>query len=368
MRVFFFAKVGNLNKKPYGGGEVGNRRTIKLLKDLGYTVFLIPRYYTYKKKSILIYLIMILGDFFSLLKLAIKLSYNKRHNSVVHIAGFTGQYLPYEFLSVLTAKVLGYKVIYEIRGGGIIGFFNNGNFIYKYLFKATIRIADTIFSQGLENKELITGNSKSEFFYYPNYIENSFMPKTCPIKDTKSINLVYIGRLCPSKNIDIILKAFNIIKQHIDNTSMHIIGDSEDYPKYVISLKKYVREMNLENSCHFYGKLDRTKITQLLPSMHFFLFPTTEKREGQSNSLTETMSYGIIPISSSQGYSRRIINNDFLIEDTLTAEAYAKKIINIIESNQINCLSSSMYNRIKDNYLYDIIKLKVEKEYKKLFY
>lgn len=40
----FFANFGDWSKIPFGGGEVGNRRTLALLKKLNYDIVLIPKY------------------------------------------------------------------------------------------------------------------------------------------------------------------------------------------------------------------------------------------------------------------------------------------------------------------------------------
>ena len=70
MRGNFYAKVGDLNQKPYGGGEVGNRRTLKMLQEIGYDVRLIPRYYNYEEKSLWVFMKIIFGDILSLFRLA----------------------------------------------------------------------------------------------------------------------------------------------------------------------------------------------------------------------------------------------------------------------------------------------------------
>ena len=34
-RIYLFANFGDWKKQPYGGGEVGNRRTLQLLQECG---------------------------------------------------------------------------------------------------------------------------------------------------------------------------------------------------------------------------------------------------------------------------------------------------------------------------------------------
>ena len=364
--IYFYAKVGDLNEKPYGGGEVGNRRTMEMMTNLGYNVRLLPRYYNYKKKSVIVYVQMILGDFFSLLNLFCVLLFQKRERAVVHISGFTGLYMPLEFLSVLTSRLLGYKVTYEIRGGGIIGFYNDGNFVYKWMFRKAINYADTVFSQVYENKELISSKSRSAFFYYPNCVKEDFMPAECPKKPIKPINIIYMGRISPQKNIDIILQTFKKVHDLGVDVKLDIIGGGEDYPEYFLKNKEYIIKNELQNICIFHGKMNKLEMVPFLENATFFLFPTKEKREGQSNALTELMSFGIIPIASSQGYTRTIVDCDNLIEDELTPDAYSAKLLAIVASGQIGDLSSQMYNRIKKHYTYSNIQRCLKNEYERI--
>lgn len=365
--VYLFGKFGDFSKKPYGGGEVGNRRTKKILEDLEYQVIPIHRYCNYKKKSFLVYMDMIFGDIISVLKMAFKLLLKSRKNSVVHISGFTGAYMPIEWLSVLLAKILGYNVTYEIRGGGIVGFYNSGGKMYKWLFNSTIKIADNIWSQGLENKKLISELSSSSFFHYPNCVSSDFMPSQIPKKSLEPIKAVYVGRLSPVKNVDVIIDTLYSLRKKGYEMTLDIIGDGVDFPEYVNSLKKQVKKLGLNNICTFHGTLSKAEMKSLLLPASFFLFPSEEPREGQSNSLTETMSFGIIPIATSQGYNRSTINCDELICDEVTAEAYSNRIISVLSGHGIGFYSQKMYNRVKDSFTYGNVKKMVDKEYSRIF-
>lgn len=365
-RIYFFAKVGDLNAYPYGGGEVGNRRTMNLFKELGYNIILIPRYCCYKPKNFWVYIEMILGDFMALICMFFKLLFGYRKNSIVHISGFTGAYMIYEMISILTAKLLGYKIVYEIRGGGIIGFFISGNFIYRNCFRFSIKMSECTFSQGLENKMLIEKYGPNKFFYYPNYVNLDFIGQHCPPKSSESYKLVYLGRITPSKNINLVIKCFEKVKKYYPNSTLDLIGDGEDYPSYVKDIKEYIKR-NLSDCCTYHGKKNKNEIIDILKKMTFLIFPSNEKREGQSNSLTEAMSLGVIPIASPQGYSRSIINTDELIIEKLDADEYAHRIIKIINENKINYFSKLMYDRIKENYTYDKIKKNVSDKIIDLF-
>jgi glycosyltransferase involved in cell wall biosynthesis len=83
---------------------------------------------------------------------------------------------------------------------------------------------------------------------------------------------------------------------------------------------------------------------------HFYVFPSQQEREGQSNAVTEAMSQGVIPIASPQGFSRSTIGDDYLIVDELTAEAYAERIAEIIRKREIEKYSQFVRKRFLENY------------------
>ena len=194
-KIYFYANFGDWNKVPYGGGEVGNRRTLKILQQAGFKVIAIPKYLRVPNHS-----------FLNLVKLSWKLVYNviqyftillsgTRKQAFVHIVGFYGPTIYFEYTLIHIAKLLGYDVVYEMRGGGADIYLRNGSKRYIKCFNRVITDSDIIFSQGMENKPLIESIKPNvHFFYYPNYVMTDFLPSTYPIKNYNTINLIYCGR------------------------------------------------------------------------------------------------------------------------------------------------------------------------------
>ena len=65
------------------------------------------------------------------------------------------------------------------------------------------------------------------------------------------------------------------------------------------------------------------ELVAFLKLSHFFLFPTHEYGEGHSNSLTEAMSYGVVPVASDWGYNKSVVGDDNLIVDGYDARMYS---------------------------------------------
>lgn len=112
-RIYFFANFGDWSKIPFGGGEVGNRRTLALLKKLNYDIVLIPKYIRVNDHSLINSIELLFKIISNIFLFAKTLINGQRKGAIVHIAGFYGIMIYFEYLLIAIAKVLHYKVIYE---------------------------------------------------------------------------------------------------------------------------------------------------------------------------------------------------------------------------------------------------------------
>ena len=367
-RIYFFANFGNWSCQPYGGGEIGNRRTLGMMRQAGYDVHLIEKYSRVYKHTwtdaIVISSLMI----WNVIKLFLVLLFGRRKNSLVHIVGFYGSTIYFERILVGISHLLGYQTVYEMRGGGAVFHYQNDSERYRHWFAATIRQADYIFSQGQENKPLIESIDQGKhFFYYPNCVMRDFCPDTYPDKPTNHINLLYFGRISKKKNVDIIIDTFNLLAKKYSNIYLDIVGNCTE-PAYAEEIMHRIKSSNYTNRISMHPACDHNKLKEYLSDKHFYLFPTTEPREGHSNALTEAMAWGIIPIATDMGFNRTIAGNNSLIVEKPSSESLASVISNIIKNRQIPELSKQAYIRIQNNYTEDIVYNRLNEEYNMIFH
>lgn len=366
-RIYLFANFGDWNKVPYGGGEVGNRRTLKLLQQAGFKVITIPKYLRVPNHSILNLIKLSWRIVYNIILYFIILLFGSRKQAFVHIVGFYGPMIYFEYTLIHIAKLLGYNVVYEMRGGGADLYIKNGSKLYISFFKKAIIKSDVIFSQGMENKPLIESiKPNPSFFYYPNYVMREFWPSTYPIKAYNTINLVYFGRISPTKNIDIVISAFVLLRKKYGNIQLDIIGNCSD-EQYLNTIKTTINESGYEKSVHIYPACNHDQLKKYLSDKHFYIFPSTEPHEGHSNALTEAMAWGVIPIATPQGFNRSVINDKRLIVKELNPNNFANIISSIIDNQEIEKYSHQVYDRISNNYTDIIILHKLKNEYDKLF-
>ena len=100
--------------------------------------------------------------------------------------------------------------------------------------------------------------------------------------------MIYFGRVTKSKNIDIIIEVLYLIRKRGIDAILDVIGGYDDeYKKY---LDNVVSTKGIDKYVSFYGRKPFRFIAEKLRMSHYFVFPSTEKQEGHSNSLTTSSS------------------------------------------------------------------------------
>jgi glycosyltransferase involved in cell wall biosynthesis len=342
--VIFYGPLGS--NGCIGGGESGNRKTVESLKKLGFTVKIVekpyPVIFRWKWISGFIYVIQLIKAYLRLVKIAL----GTRRPFFVHISGFYYHLIYIEFLIAVTLRRMNVKIIYELRAGGADIAYKEGSFAYRYVFRQTLRHVDTVLCQGKKYLELVKHFTQAKVIYYPNYIPDElYIPYTDSNRYIEPvIAIVYFGRVTNSKNVAFALEICSLLRQRNLQFTFSVIGDGPG--EYLTELKKLCRAYKIENNVNFYSAMPSTKLFQHLANQHFFLFPTKEKREGHSNSLTEAMSYGVVPIASNNGFNESVIGYQELVVDSFDAEKYADVIFSILRNNSWSKYSIKVHQRV----------------------
>lgn len=177
---------------------------------------------------------------------------------------------------------------------------------------------------------------------------------------------MYFGRLSKTKNTDIVINTFILLAKEYNNVYLEIIGNSESqfYTDYI---NNKIKESNLESRINILPACNHKELKKHLVDKSFYIFPSKEPREGHSNALTEAMAWGLIPITTSHGFNRSVIENDSLIVEKLDVKCFVNKIKYIIDNDLIEQFSYNSYNRVLSNYTDEIVLEKLKEEYDFLF-
>jgi glycosyltransferase involved in cell wall biosynthesis len=166
--------------------------------------------------------------------------------------------------------------------------------------------------------------------------------------DSKVLNLIYFGRIVEEKSIDFIIDICEMLKTLNIDFKLNLFGGYK--LQYYEFLQSKIITKNLNNAVQFHGRKDFEEIKSYLNTSHFFIFPSKEKNEGHSNSLTEAMAFGVVPIVSNVGFNKKVVNDDDLVIQNFDSLIYAERIIDIWSNLKWQEKSNQNYIRVMENY------------------
>lgn len=269
-----------------------------------------------------------------------------RRNVVVHITPLSRTLIyPGVFCSVF-ARMLGKKVIVDIRAGAFIRFYEGRGKIYSKAVDLMLKSAAAIAVEGqpyVEYVRRITKGSKP-VLYFPNTIPESMVkapgdaPETATTPDPRRFNIFYFGRITGNKGIDVMVETLKLLP---DDFQLYLAGTiAPDVDK----------EKLRHDRIHYLGILTLDELASAMNRMGFFIFPSVHSGEGQSNSLIESMGKGLIPISSDNGFSAEVVGDaGFILPKDATATDYASAIQSLTDDD-FRRLRSKAQQRIYTNH------------------
>jgi glycosyltransferase involved in cell wall biosynthesis len=101
--------------------------------------------------------------------------------------------------------------------------------------------------------------------------------------------IIYVGRLVPHKNIDLLIEAFRIVKNNVPEAELHIIGSGR-------SLQVLTKSASDVDRCFIHGFVPDDQMRQMLRSS--WLSVSLSQREGSGISCLEAMSSGVPVITA----------------------------------------------------------------------
>lgn len=345
--IIFYAPLGkDTPPDKIGGAEAGCLKTKAIYESAGYKVKVIDKPAMSKGK--LRFLVEM--SFVPMKLICSVLRFGK--STPVHIVGFYTKIANFEKLLMNISHLMGSKVIYELRNGSMVQTFLEGTTNYRNTLESLLLKPEVVLCQGQEYIDFIKDKWGVERQYYPNYIMDEFV-RPNNLNRGSQRRIIYFGRVTKSKNVDVIIETLGLIRNAGIDAYLDVIGGfSEDYKQY---LDNIVSKHKLEKYVSFYGRKSFDFIAEKLRASHYFVFPSTEKQEGHSNSLTEAMGCGVVPIVSTAGFNVSICGNSDLVVDNVEARLFADRILDIERTGRWSEYSTFVYDRVENNYTQTVV-------------
>ncbi len=188
----------------------------------------------------------------------------------------------------------------------------------------------------------------------------TFLINDNEIKLTKNSYLLYVGRILPTKGVDILIEAWNDLvgrKYNLDK-NLVIVGGTSYTEKYVSKLKSISKDSVIWLD-YRYGE----ELSWLYANAYCVVVPS--EVEGLALTLLEAMSYGKCVIYSNIPENAEAVHGVGLSFQNKNVNDLAKKIrIALDNQNLLQELGEQARRRIKREYNWEDIVIQIENTYK----
>ena len=190
---------------------------------------------------------------------------------------------------IIAAKMVG-GIRVVVRNSNMFNFERRD---VQWLMKKTYRFADKIILQQDEMREdlhrRIPGLPREKTITLHNPIDlihiNKGIKAPNPYPKEEAVNYLWVARFAHEKAQDVLVEAFCLVKKCRPTAHLWLVGRYNDSSEIMVSIKKFVKENNLDEYVHFVGYDDNPY--KWMKHCDCFVLPS--RKEGLPNALIEAM-------------------------------------------------------------------------------
>lgn len=161
-----------------------------------------------------------------------------------------------------------------------------------------------------------------------------FTPKESDISRDGKIDILFVGRISPVKNLDTLINAFNLLVKKYHNLHLNIVGGpTEKDMNYFQRIKNMASELEIDKNISFLGKIANNEMPKIYNSNDIFVNLT--KRGSFDKTTLEAMASGLAVLVSNDAFNN-IFNTEIkekLMFKERDAIDLASKLENLINAD-----------------------------------
>lgn len=331
MKILFIADL-NLGNNPQGGGQFKSRMLQRVYQEIPKVEFQVIDTTGYKKNFAILFKLFYLVLFRQFDHIILSTS-TKSADLFLHIIYFLKR-------SVLS------KVIYNPQGMFIEQALLNGFYnIKKYkslniFYFESKRAVDVFCGMGLNAKYYSNGK------YFE--LDKGYLKlKEAPFK---TLNLVFISRICEEKGVLLIFDALEKLRNRMNGVTVSV----DFYGPIAKDFKETFESQLIENT-HYCGYLDMLNDVESsyrkLSSYDAMILPTHWKGEGIAGVFIDAFISGLPILTTAWGVNEEIVTNDLngWIVPPIDSDSLAEKLIEITgDFDKLNQMKIAAFEKRRD--------------------
>lgn len=198
----------------------------------------------------------------------------------------------------------------------------------KLVISPTKALADSLTAGGLTSRIVVMPNSVDTELFAPLRQAQGKPEAQGKPATSQRCSIVYMGRLGYEKSVDVVVRAFAIIKKTLPNLRLMLVGDGPTRKE----LEHLATELGIADAVHFTGFLYRDDLVRALQASELFM--TASKTENMPLSLLEAMAVALPIVAVREKGIAEIVQDDIngLFATTDDAFDMAHKALTILQN------------------------------------
>jgi|GEM_PF-3028316 len=295
-RVLLFGPPIASETAAYGGGVGGYTRKMHMyMTGFHNEEFeLFPEYHTVRSKPSRITLLgRLVIDIFNLWS-----AIRRVRPDIIHVLGQYRTAIPRECLAALLARITRTPLLYEIKGGAFVTWYQTTHFLFRAMTRFVIRNSKQVLAQGLPYVELLHDEFAKEAIYFPNFVPVAEIPDSVPERlTTTEIKVLFVGYAYAAKGVFELVTACQRASADVP-ISLTIVG--EEHPDF----SRWADAVETSKTFTLFrtGKLSHTEVLQYFATSDVYCYPSRHAGEGHNNTVNEAMMNGLVVVASRAGF------------------------------------------------------------------
>ncbi len=153
--------------------------------------------------------------------------------------------------------------------------------------------------------------------------------------------IAYLGRLHPTKGVDLLIKAFSIVKGEFENVSLVIAGSGPGH--YVKYLRRLADRLEISRHVYFLGYISEEDKVGLIDASRFLVLPSKHAGESYPMVINEAAARAKPIVVSRMGCAWSIgLSN--IVPAEPNAEGFAESMARLLDDRYYNRLLANIRN------------------------
>jgi glycosyltransferase involved in cell wall biosynthesis len=320
----------------YGGGKGGYTRNVKQYLNTfnAENIRLKPCYYSIRKSGRYYYLqfpLRLISDFINVIR-------ESNYAKGIHVLAQYRTAIYREYLIVMLCKILRIPVLYDIKAGVFIDWYNSCSRLKMSMITYILKNSKQIFCEGIPYVDFLKKKG-FDSVYFPNFIQSNERVESTRKKLTMSvIKCLFVGYCYKGKGIYELIEGLEralILGVPIELT---IIGEeSPEFTRWLDQFEIIKPAFQINRN----GKSCHEDVMQAMSNHDVFFMPSKHYGEGHNNSINEAMLMGMVIVSTKNGFLDSVLNDEcaFFL-DPLSVDNIVK-LISEIDKDRKKALGKS---------------------------